>query len=273
MADGRIYRGFFLRKARRTTSSLLEVVATLTTLRDREVRRAVGEALVVNILPPGDACAVMRWLKLTAAEVNRLPETALAAIRECLANTLVSWGIAELVTGRIEDDEMQPLLLKMKVSVDVIYRKLQGQPASALLSAACYYLIKAQSIIATTLKVDEAVRPRIMKFMRHLSILAPTVLPGAAVSTVSVESAETAETAHMMAVRAEDDGFSHAMTSVGQVGYRDTVGQIMFHVLAGTAIAAVALFKLQLNQGKIESLLSLSADPEDSDDSETPTSF
>ena len=262
MADGRIYRGIFLRKARRTTSSLLTVGADVTTLRDRDICRVVGEALVVNILPPGDACAVQRWLKLTAAEVNRLPDKTLAVIRECLASTLVSWGIAELVTGRIQDDEMPPLLFKMKESVDVIYHKLEGQPASALLSATCYYLIKAQSVVATALKVDEAVRPRMMNLMRHLSILAPIVLPGAAVS------AETVETARMMAVRAEDDGFSHAMTSVGEVGFKDKVGQVMFHVLAGTAIAAVALLKFHLNENRLVSLLSLSADHEDSDDPE-----
>jgi hypothetical protein len=209
-----------------------------------------------------------KWLGLSATEANGMSKKEVSVVRECLVLTLSSWGVAELITNKkVLPDDMSPVLVKMNNMVDAIYQKLENQPASALLSATCYYLIKAQSAISTAFKIDKAVRPRMMGFLAQLTIMSPGPLRPVATETVnSMENIEAI--ADMMTQKTVDDAYEEAMPisahSANAPSIKNTVGQAMFHMMAGTALAAVALVKLHLNDGRMMSLLSLDAGPEDS---------
>ena len=115
---------------------------------DNEMQRATREGLLANVIPPADARDVRRWLKLTAEQGHNVSPREMVTIRLCVLQTLHSWGIARIVSQKTRDTPIPHLLTKTKQAVDTMYKRLENQPASVLISAMCYYLLKAESMVA-----------------------------------------------------------------------------------------------------------------------------
>jgi hypothetical protein len=184
--------------------------------------------------------ALKRWLKMSAVKVNELVPNEVHLVHMCLLHALRSWGVVELVTRDTGDHEVGPLLTKMKEATDVMYKTLEKQPASVLISALCCYLIEAEKLISRAFKMDHFVRSNLVSFLRHLALIAP---PGA-----PIYSPGPRETASMVIERAVDDQYVDALVASGH--FTSETGQVvhfMFGDLASAAIGAVAVAKQHLD--------------------------